>query len=87
MERSGRLWGLASGVSRVRRWAMGIADKAVVWVARASTDSTVAVLVRVAAGVLASQNGLFFKAGLVQNCHFLVLVRVRALGRSKTPHL
>ena len=47
-----------------------------------------AVLVRVVAvlrvRVLASQNGSFLKAGLVQNRHSWALVRVRALGRSKT---
>ena len=36
--------------------------------------------------VLAGQNGSFLKAGLVQNRHFWALVRVRALGRSKTAH-
>ena len=39
----------------------------------------IAVLVRVAAGVLANQNGSFLKTGLVQNRHFWALVRVRAL--------
>ena len=39
----------------------------------------IAVLVRVDAGVLASQNSSFLKAGLVQNRHFWALVRVRAL--------
>ena len=40
-------------------------------------------LVRVAAGVLASQNGSFLKAALVQNRHFGPLVRVRALAGQK----
>ena len=40
----------------------------------------VAVLVRVAAGVLASQNGSFLKAALVQNRNFWRLARVRALA-------
>ena len=57
------------GVSRGWRRVLGIADQGLV-----------AVLVRVAAGILASQNGNFGKAALVQNRHFWVLVRVRGLG-------
>ena len=47
----------------------------------------VAVLVQVTAAFLASQNGLLLKAGLVRNRYFWALVRVRALGRSKTAHV
>ena len=47
---------------------------------RIADQGLVAVLVRVAAGVLASQNGSFLKAALVQNRHFWCLVRVRAVA-------
>ena len=40
----------------------------------------IALLVRVAASVLASQNGSFLEAALVQNRNFWRLVRVRALA-------
>ena len=49
------------------RRVFGIADQGLV-----------ALLVRVAAGVLARQNGSFLEAALVQNRHFWRLVRVRA---------
>ena len=71
----------SSGWQRV----LGIAKKVVVWMA--PCVRVIAVRVRVAAGVLASENGSCLKAGLVQNRHFRALVRVRALGRSKTAHL
>ena len=51
------------------RRVFGIADQGLV-----------ALLVRVAAGVLASQNVSFLEAALVQNRHFWRLVRVRALA-------
>ena len=80
-------WGLLTRASSGWRRVFGIADQGLV-----------AVLVRVAAGVLASQNGSFLKAALVlgpgpgvrevQNGSFLkavfwALVRVRAFERSK----
>ena len=65
-------WGLLTRALSGLRRVFGFADRGLV-----------AVLVQVAAGVLASQNGSFGKAALVQNRHFWVLVRVRGLGRSK----
>ena len=54
----------------------------------------VAAVVRVVAAVAALvrrlsqvQNGSFFKGRLVQNRHYWILVRVRALERSKTAHV
>ena len=47
---------------------------------RIADQGLVALLVRVAAGVLASPNGSFLEAALVQNRHFWRLVRVRALA-------
>ena len=49
-------------------------------VLRIADQGLVAVLARVAAGVLASQNGSFLKAALVQNRHFWRLARVRAVA-------
>ena len=61
--------GLLTRASSGWRRVFGIADQGLV-----------AVLVRVAAGILASQNGSFLKAALVQNRHFWRLARVRALA-------
>ena len=65
-------WGLLTQPLSGWRGVLRIADQGLVAV----------LVVRVAAGVLASQNSSFIKAGLVQNRHFVVLVRAR-----KTPHL
>ena len=62
-------WGLVTRASSGWRCVFGIGDQGLV-----------ALLVRVAAGVLASQNGSFLEAALVQNRHFWRLVRVRALA-------
>ena len=61
--------GLLTRASSGWRRVFGIADQGIV-----------AVPVRVAAGVLASQNGSFLKAALVQNRNFWRLARVRALA-------
>ena len=61
--------GLLTRASSGWRRVFGIAEQGLV-----------AVLVRVAAGVLASQNGSFLKAALVQNRHFWRLARVRTLA-------
>ena len=61
--------GLVSRACSGRRRVFGIADQGLV-----------ALLVRVAASVLARQNGSFLEAALVQNRHFWRLVRVRALS-------
>ena len=66
-------WGLLLGVSRGWRRVLKIADQGLVWEGRVfgiADQGLVAVLVRVGAGVLASQNGSFRKAALVQNRHF-----------------
>ena len=65
-------WGLLTEPLSGWRRVFGIADQGLV-----------AVLVRVAAGVLASQNGSFLKAAFVQNRHFWRLVRVRAVACPK----
>ena len=64
--------GLVSRTSCGWRRVIAIADQGLV-----------ALLVRVAASVLASQNGSFLEAALVQNRHFWRLVRVRALADQK----
>ena len=76
--------------------SLGIADKAVVWVAPCPKRFILkgprcieSSFLRVGAGPGSggSKRLNFLKGGLVQNRHFWTLVRVRALGRSKTAPL